>query len=156
MARKPSADRRVACLNRKARHEYEIEAVLEAGLALRGGEVKALRQGNGNLVDAYALVREGQVTLHDFEIARYSHDHTGAEQPRRTRRLLLHAAEIRKLVMRLREPGMTLVPLAVYFKGPWAKVELGLARGRKKHDKREALKRRQDEREMDRESRRRR
>ena len=155
MARKSPDDRRVACLNRKARHEYMIEAVIEAGLELRGGEVKALRQGNGNLVDAYALVREGQVTLHDFEISRYTHDHTGGEQPRRSRRLLLHAAEIRKLIMKLREPGMTLVPLSVYFKGPWAKVELGLARGKKKHDKREALKRRQDEREMDRQRRRR-
>jgi SsrA-binding protein len=153
---KTSDDRRAVCVNRKARHDYLIEATVEAGLALRGGEVKALRQGNGNLVDAYALLRGGRVTLHDFEIARYSHDHTGGEQPRRSRALLLHAAEIRKLAMKLREPGMTLVPLAVYFKGPWAKVELGLARGKRKHDKREALKRRQDQREMDRAHRRRR
>ena len=94
MAKKSGDKSRVACVNRKARHDYMIEATIEAGLALRGAEVKALRQGNGNLTDAYAMIREGRVTLHGFEISRYTHDQTGREEPRRSRALLLNAAEI--------------------------------------------------------------
>lgn len=150
MAGKPKSDHRTVCMNRKARRDFEIEAVIEAGISLRGAEVKALREGKGNLRDAYARIVGGRPVLVDLEITPYSHDHTGDEEPRRTRPLLLKRAEIRKILSRLREPGRTLVPLSIYFKGPWAKVELGLAHGRRKADKRQAIKEREAKRDMDR------
>ncbi len=153
--RKPTDGPKVACVNRRARHDYTIDATIEAGLSLTGGEVKALREGRGNLTDAFARIDRGRPVVLDFEIQPYSKDQTGHTVPRRPRALLLHRAEIRKLVMRLREPGNTLVPLRVYFKGPWAKIELGLAKGRRKQDKRQALREREHEREISRESRRR-
>jgi SsrA-binding protein len=155
MAKGSRDDHKTVCRNRKAHHEYEIDATIEAGIVLRGGEVKALREGKGNLVDAYARIHQGRVSIVDFEISVYSNDQTGTETPRRSRPLLLHAAEIKRLLSRLREPGATLIPLSVYFKGPWAKVELGLAKGRRKHDKRQALRQREAQREMDRQRRRR-
>ena len=156
MARKDAPPPPV-CSNRKARHDYEILDRVEAGLVLRGTEVKALREGKGNLVDAYVTFEDERPVLLKFEISPYSHDRSGeGEGTRRARQLLLKKPEIRKLRARLRERGLTVVPLSVYFSGPWAKVELGLARGKAKADKRQALKRREAEREMDRAARRRR
>ncbi|MBM3984354.1 MAG: SsrA-binding protein SmpB [Planctomycetes bacterium] len=148
-ARDPHAVRTV-CVNRKARFDYEILDRVEAGLVLSGSEVKALREGKGNLVDAYVMVRDGRAQVLNLEISRYTHDHLCTLAPRRVRGLLLHQREIRKLEARVREKGLTLVPLSVYFKGPWAKLEVALARGKRKSDKRESLKRREDQREMDR------
>ncbi len=143
-------DRKTVCVNRKARFDYEIVDRVEAGLVLTGAEVKALREGKGNLVDAYVLVRDGRAQVHNLEISRYTHDHTEGSAPRRTRGLLLKAQEIRRLQARVREKGLTIVALSVYFRGPWAKLELALARGRKRADKRETLRRKEAQRDMDR------
>lgn len=140
---------KVVCVNRKARYDYEVLDTVEAGLVLKGSEAKALREGKGNLVDAYALLAADGPILHGFEISCYSHDNAGEISSRRTRGLLLHAAEIRRLKARMREKGLTLVPLRVYFKGAWAKVELGLARGRRKSDKRQQLRAKAAQRDVD-------
>jgi SsrA-binding protein len=123
--------------NRKARHDYDIRGTLEAGIELKGSEVKSIREGKANLSDAYATVENGQVILHHLHISAYkmaSENH----DPLRPRRLLLHKREIRKLTMQTQQKGMTLIPLAVYFKGHVAKIELAVAVGRKKYDKRQA------------------
>ena len=156
MARKGAPTRRSVCVHRRARHDYDVLQTLEAGLVLRGTEVKALREGKGNLVDAYVSLRGGKPVLHNLEISPYSHDTSGGGEAKRPRRLLLHAAEINKLTQRLREKGLTLVPLEIYFQGPWAKVELGVCRGRRKADKREKLKSREAQRDIDRAMRRKR
>ena len=144
-------DRRTVCINRRARFDFELLDRIEAGLVLTGAETKALREGKGNLVDAYVLVRGGRAQVLNLEISRYSHDHQeAATPPRRTRGLLLKAQEIRRLEARVREKGLTLVPVSIYFSGPWAKLEVALARGKKKADKRETLRRKEDQREMDR------
>ena len=150
MGARADDDRKTVCVNRKARFDYEIVDRIEAGLVLTGAEVKALREGKGNLVDAYVMVRDGRAQVLNFEISRYTHDHAEASAPRRTRGLLLKAQEIRRLQARVREKGLTLVVLSVYFRGPWAKLEVALARGRKKSDKRETLRRREAQRDMDR------
>ena len=151
MSDKPDDRRRIVSVNRKARFDYEILDRIEAGLILTGAEVKALREGKGNLVDAYVLVRNGKAEVHNLEISRYTHDHVAdSPPPRRTRGLLLHQREMVKLEARVHEKGLTLIPLSIYFSGPWAKLEVALARGKKKADKRETLKRREDQREMDR------
>jgi SsrA-binding protein len=151
MSEKPDDRRRIVSVNRKARFDYEILDRIEAGLVLSGSEVKALREGKGNLVDAYVLVRGGKAEVHNLEISRYTHDHVvNSPQPRRTRKLLLHLREIVKLEARVHEKGLTLIPLSIYFSGPWAKLEVALARGKKKADKRETLRRREDQRDMDR------
>ena len=151
MPARPDDDRRTVCVNRRARFDYELIDRIEAGLVLTGAETKALREGKGNLVDAYVLVRDGRAQVLNLEISRYSHDHQeAATPPRRTRGLLLKAQEIRRLQARVREKGLTLVPVSVYFKGPWAKLEVALARGKRKGDKRESLRRKEDQREMER------
>lgn len=149
-------DRKVVCVNRKARHDYDLVDSFEAGLVLTGPEVKALREGKGNLVDAYVMIRQERPQLLNFEISAYTFDQTGTANPRRTRGLLLHRNEIRKLIARTREKGLTLVPLQVYFRGPWAKVEVALGRGRRKADKRQALRAKADRRQTDRDLQRRR
>ncbi len=157
MARRGAPARRTVCVHRRARHDYDVLQTLEAGLVLRGSEVKALREGKGNLVDAYVSLRDGRPVLHSLEISPYSHDTARTDgDTRRNRGLLLHASEIRKLTATLREKGLTLVPLEIYFQGPWAKVELGVCRGRRKADKREKLKSREAQRDIDRALRRRR
>ncbi|AFY77911.1 MAG: SsrA-binding protein SmpB [Hydrococcus sp. C42_A2020_068] len=135
--------------NRQARFLYEILETYEAGIELLGTEVKSIRAGKVNLRDGYALIRNGEAWLINVHISPYeasgqyfNHD------PRRTRKLLLHRKEISKLIGQVEQKGLTLVPLKMYFKGSWVKVSLGLGRGKKLHDKRETLKRRQDEREM--------
>jgi len=124
--------------NRKARHDYEIKNSFEAGIELRGCEVKSLRDGKVNLSDAYAEIARNQVWLKNLHISPYKMA-TETIDPYRTRRLLLHKREIYKLLVQTQQKGMTLIPLAIYFKGKRVKIELGVAVGRKKYDKRQAI-----------------
>ena len=133
--------------NRRARHDYEILETVEAGIVLRGTEVKALRQGKASLQDAYAGIEGNDVILH-MQIPEYSHAGYSSHEPTRARKLLLHRVEIERLAQKVRERGLTLVPLRVYFKGQLVKVEIGLARGKREHDKRQALAKRDADREM--------
>jgi len=144
------AEERVVATNRRARHEYEILETLEAGLVLRGTEVKALRAGQVNFKDSYATVRGREAWLLGCHISPYSHGTDANHDPERERKLLLHAREITRLTGKVAERGLTVVPLKVYFKNGRAKVELGLARGKKLHDKRATLRERETRREMDR------
>lgn len=137
--------------NRQARHQYEILETFEAGLELKGTEVKSIRAGKANLRDGFAQVRDGELWLHNVHISphsttiqQYNHD------PRRTRKLLLHKGEIRKLIGKVEQKGLTLVPLKIYVVRGWIKVTLALAKGKKLHDKRESLKRKQAKREVER------
>lgn len=140
MAAAPKQEnRKLVCQNRRARHDYEILDRYEAGMVLTGSEVKSLRDGGAALVDSYAEVRDGEVYLVGASIARYSAASYMNHEPKRARKLLLHAREIAKLDARVREKGLTLVPLAIYFLRGRAKVELGLARGRRAYDKRERI-----------------
>ena len=143
-----ASDRTVAT-NRRARHEYEILETAEAGLVLRGTEVKSLRAGQVTFKDSYATVRNAEAWLVGCHIIPYSHGSSANHDPERDRKLLLHRREITRLVGKVAERGLTLVPLRLYFKGGRAKVELGLARGRKLHDKRAAIREREVRREMD-------
>jgi SsrA-binding protein len=140
-----SSSRRVVARNRKARHEFDILETFEAGMALKGPEVKSIRSGGVAFRDAFARVDGGEVWLHNLHISPYEQANRFNEDPLRPRRLLLHRQEIRKLVGKVEEKGLTLVPLEIYFTRGYAKVTLALARGRKLHDKREALKRRQQD-----------
>jgi SsrA-binding protein len=142
--------RTVVASNRKARHDYAILETFEAGLALTGTEVKALRAGRASLVDAFAQESRGELWLHGMHIPEYAMGTWTNHPPRRVRKLLLHRGEIDRLTGKLRETGLTLVPLSVYFADGWAKVELGLARGKKSYDKRQDLAKRDAEREISR------
>jgi SsrA-binding protein len=139
---------RVVVSNRKARHDYFILDSLEAGLVLRGTEVKSLRAGNANLQDSYALIKNGEVWIFGMHISPYERGSYMNHDPRRTRKLLLSKREIRKLLGRVQEKGLNIIPLSIYFKGPYAKVELGIAQGKKSYDKREALKQREAKRDI--------
>ena len=150
MSRQSEEGRKVACSNRKAFHDYEVLDRLEAGLVLLGSEVKSLREGGGSLVDAYAEVRDGEVFLVGAHIAEYRQASYLNHKPRRDRKLLLHAAEISKLGARVREKGQTLIPLQIYFSKSRAKVELALARGRKAYDKRDRIRKRDQQRHEER------
>jgi len=137
--------------NRQARHQYEILETFEAGIELRGTEVKSIRAGKANLRDGFAQLREGELWLqnvhispHSTTIQQYNHD------PRRTRKLLLHKGEIRKLIGKVEQKGLTLVPLKIYVTRGWIKVTIALAKGKKLHDKRDSLKRKQEKREVER------
>ncbi len=141
-------EHRVIVSNRKARHEYEILETLEGGLVLTGTEVKSLRAGKANLLDAYALLKGGEVWLLGMHINPYEHGSYRNHVPDRTRKVLLHARQIYKLQGRVAERGLALIPLAIYFKGPYAKVELAIARGKRLYDKRESIKRRDAERDL--------
>jgi len=140
--------RKVVASNRKARHDYAILDTYEAGLALTGTEVKSLRLGRASLVDAFAQEHDGELFLHHMHIPEYTQGTWTNHEPRRTRKLLLKRLEIDRLIGKLRESGLTLVPLQVYFADGWAKVELGLARGKKSYDKRQDLAKRDAEREI--------
>jgi SsrA-binding protein len=133
--------------NRKARHDYHLLETIEAGLALLGTEVKAVREGRVNLRDSYARVKDGEVFLCNVNISPYSHRGYADHEPLRERKLLLHRSEIRKLIGRTVEKGMTLVPVRMYFKNGRVKVAVSLAKGKKEYDKRETLKRREADRE---------
>lgn len=139
---------RVVTTNRKARHEYTVIDTVEAGMVLKGTEVKSLRQGNANLADSYAEIIRGEVWLHGMHISPYDQGSYNNVDPRRDRKLLLHRKEIRKLTGRVAEKGMTLVPLKVYFKKNLAKVLLGVSIGKKVHDRRRAIADREIEREL--------
>lgn len=139
--------RQVAARNRKARHEFEILETLEAGMELRGPEVKSIRAGHVSFQDAFARVESGEVRLHSLHISPYEQANRANSDPVRPRRLLLNRREIRHLASRVDEKGLTIVPLEIYFSRGYAKVTLGVARGRKLHDKRESVKRREQERE---------
>jgi SsrA-binding protein len=142
--------RKVVATNRKARFNYEILDTFEAGIVLLGSEVKSLRAAQVQLKDSYASIRGGEVWLENTHIAPYSFAVEGGHDPERPRKLLLHRREIDRLNSRIREEGLTLVPLQVYFKDGKAKVELGLGRGKRTRDKRREIVDRQQKREMDR------
>jgi len=136
--------------NRKARYDFAIDDTFEAGLVLVGTEVKSLRLGRASLVDGFAEIDHGEVFLHGVHIPEYTEGTWTNHEPRRTRKLLLNKIEIDRLLGKLKESGLTLVPLSVYFNDGWAKVELGLARGKKSYDKRQDLAKRDAEREIQR------
>jgi SsrA-binding protein len=136
--------------NRKAWHEYEILETLEAGLVLTGTEIKSLRGGKGNLRDSYARVDKGQVFLHNMHISPYEQGNRANVDPLRVRKVLLHKEEIRRLLGKTREKGLALIPLKIYLSHGLAKVELGLARGKRQYDKREAIAEREIGRERER------
>ncbi len=142
---------KVVASNRKAYHDYFIEEKFEAGIVLRGTEVKSLRQGRVNLQDSYAGVKEGEVFIHHCHISPYSHGNVMNHDPIRVRKLLLHRKEINKLLGKTQQKGLTLIPLRVYFsKRGQAKVELGLAKGKKQYDRRESIRAREAGREVER------
>ena len=136
--------------NRRARHDYSILDTYEAGLVLTGSEVKSLRDGKANLTDSYARIQKGEAFLVNAHISHYPGANQFNHEPTRTRKLLLHAREIERLTGKTKERGLTLVPLRLYFRNGKAKVELGLARGKKLYDKRETLRRKVAEREVER------
>ncbi|MFC8731544.1 SsrA-binding protein SmpB [Luteimicrobium sp. NPDC057192] len=136
--------RQVVASNRKARHDYVIDDVFEAGIVLSGTEVKALRQGRASLVDGFVLVDRGEAWLENVYVPEYSQGTWTNHAPRRKRKLLLHRSEIDRLEAKTREKGQTIIPLQLYFLDGRAKVEIALARGKKEYDKRQALRERQD------------
>ena len=141
---------KVVCRNKKAYHDYFIEETFEAGIVLLGTEVKSLRQGRANLTDGYVTIKGSEAFLLNSHISPYSHGNLQNHEPLRTRKLLLHAAEIKKLWARLSQKGYSLVPLQIYFKGPHAKVQLGLARGKRLFEKRDSIKKKEAKKEIDR------
>ncbi len=134
--------------NRRARHDYDILERFEAGIVLTGTEIKSVREHHVQLVGAYARARDGELWVQDMHIAPYSHAGYARHEPRRDRKLLLHRREIRRVKELLEEKGLTLIPLSLYLKRGKAKLELGVARGRKQYDRREAIKERDVSREM--------
>jgi SsrA-binding protein len=149
MANKNPAHNDIA-VNRRARHDYEIEETFEAGLVLTGSEVKALRAGKANLKDSYGRVEREEIWLWNAHISPYGPASQFGHEPTRIRKLLLHREEIQRLTGKVKERGFTLVPLRLYFKNGRAKVQIGLARGKKHYDKRASIREREVKREMDR------
>jgi SsrA-binding protein len=142
---------KVVASNRRARHDYDILETFECGIVLTGSEVKSIRDGKIQLKDSYARVQDGEVWLHGVHVSPYAYAHgPNAHDPDRSRKLLLHRAEIDELMGRTQQESLTLVPLSVYFKDGRAKVELGLAKGRRRYDKRQAIATREAAREADR------
>jgi len=134
--------------NRKARHDYHILDKVEAGIVLHGTEVKSLRDGRANLKDSYASLKDEEIFLYNLHISPYSHGNINNHDPVRVRKLLLHKKEIKKLIGKTQEKGLTLVPLRLYFKRGKAKVELALAKGKKSYDKRQDIAKRDADRDM--------
>ena len=143
-------DEKNITVNRKARHEYSILQTYEAGIVLTGTEVKSLREGKANLVDSYASLDKGEVWLHSAHISEYRQGNINNHDPVRTRKLLLNKSEIRKLIGKVKEKGLTLIPLRLYFKKGKVKVELALAKGKKVYDKRASIAKRDFERDQER------
>ncbi len=139
---------KLICNNKKAYHDYFIEEKFEAGLVLQGTEVKSLRAGKANLNDSFMLVRDGEAYLHNLNISHYEFGNRQNHQPDRNRKLLLHRREIDRLYGRIREKGLSVIPLRLYFKNGLVKVEIGLAKGKKLYDKREDMKEKDSKREM--------
>lgn len=151
MTKDKDASEKVVATNRKAFHDYFIEDKFEAGIVLQGTEVKSLRDGRVNLQDSYASVRDTEIFLHNCHISPYSHGNIMNHDPTRVRKLLLHKTEINKLMGKTQQKGLTLIPLRIYFsKRGHAKVELGLAKGKKLYDRRESIKAREAGREVER------
>ena len=142
--------RTLVAQNKKARHDYSIEDVYEAGIVLMGTEVKSLRAGRASLTDGYATVDDGEVWLRGVHIPEYDLGTWTNHEPRRARKMLLRKEDLRRIAGKTKEAGLTLVPLALYFKDGYAKVEIALARGRKSYDKRQAIAERESRREADR------
>ncbi|MFH1953284.1 MAG: SsrA-binding protein SmpB [Pseudomonadota bacterium] len=140
---------KTVCRNKKASHNYSLDEFMEAGIVLLGAEVKSLREGRANLVDSYAKVKRGEVFLYNMHIAPYPFAHYLELNPTRTRKLLLNRKEIRRLIGKTEEKGYSLIPTKVYFTRGRAKVEIALAKGKKKYDKRRALKEKELKREID-------
>jgi SsrA-binding protein len=136
--------------NRKARHDYFIEDQFEAGMVLKGTEVKSLRQGRANLKDSYAKIRNGELWVHQMHISPYPFAYYDNHDPVRVRKLLLHSYEIRKLYGKLNERGYALIPLRLYFREGKVKILVGLAKGKRQYDKRESMRRRDQKRDLDR------
>ncbi len=149
MAEKKPSDMKMVAENRKARHEYEIMDRMEAGLVLLGTEVKAARQGRVNLKDSYVSTRGGELYLVQCHISPYTHSYYDNHDPLRERKLLMHKQEIRRLIGKITERGLTLIPLRVYFRKGVLKVELGLGRGKKAHDRRAAVRDRELKRDVE-------
>lgn len=141
---------KIIATNKKARHDYDISNEIEAGIVLVGTEVKSIRQGRVNLKDSYADIKNGEVFLKQMHISPYENAYYDNHEPLRSRKLLLHNREIKKLIGKTSERGFTIVPLKVYFKNGKIKVQIGLAKGKKLYDKRDTIKKRDIQREMDR------
>lgn len=141
---------KIIATNRKARHDYHIDDTFEAGMTLTGTEIKSIRAGRVSLRDSFAVVKEGELWLMNAHIAPYDQGTYANHEPRRPRKLLMHRREINRIAGQLQEKGFTLVPLRLYLKNNLAKVELGLARGKKQYDKRAALRQKETRREIDR------
>jgi SsrA-binding protein len=141
---------KVVCQNRKAYHDYHIDETVESGIALLGTEVKSLREGKANLKDSYVIIKGGEVFLLNCHISPYSHGNIMNHDPLRTRKLLLHKKEISRLAGKVVAKGYTLIPLKLYFKDSFAKVEIGLAKGKKLFEKRDTIKEREARREIER------
>jgi SsrA-binding protein len=146
----PASGPRDLATNRQARFKYHLLDKWEAGIVLQGSEVKSLRDGNVNLKDSFATVRDGEVFLHSMHIAPYAPAAGEQHEPERTRKLLLHRREIDRLIGKTKESGLTLIPTRIYFKGSNAKVEIALGKGKDLYDKRQSIKEREQQREMDR------
>jgi len=140
---------KIVCRNRKASYDYHIDETIEAGLVLLGPEVKSLREGRANLVDSYARIKKGEAFLHSMHITAYPFAHHMELDPVRTRKLLLNKRELKRIIGKTEEKGYSLIPTKVYFKDGKAKVELALAKGKRKYDKRRALKEKELKREID-------
>ena len=145
-----SPEEKNVTVNRKARYEYEILQVYEAGIVLQGTEVKALREGKANLVDSYGLLKDNEIWLIGAHISEYTQGNINNHDPTRTRKLLMNRSEIRKLIGKVKEKGLTLVPLRIYFKKGRVKIEIALAKGKKVHDKRETIAKRDFNRDQER------
>ena len=141
---------KIVAKNSKAYHDYFIEEKYETGIELAGTEVKSIRLGNVNLKDSFCLVKDGEISVLGMHISPYEKGNIFNKDPRRPRRLLMHKREIMRLFGRIKQDGYSLIPLSVYFKGPRVKLEIGLAKGKKLYDKREAAAQREAKREMDR------
>src|SRR5919112_4882634 len=148
MAGRETGRGKLVAQNKKARHDYAIDETFEAGIVLTGTEVKSLRQGRASLVDAYAAVQDGELWLFGALIPEYTEGTWNNHTPRRTRKLLMHRMEINRLIGKLKEGGLALVPLSLYFKDGRAKVELALGKGRKAYDKRQVMAERDAQKEM--------
>ena len=148
MDQKPSV--KVAAKNSKAYHDYFIEDKFETGIELAGTEVKSIRQGNVNLKDSYCIVKDGEIRVHGMHVSPYEKGNIFNKDPLRPRRLLMHKREILRLFAKMKQDGYAIVPLSVYFRGPRVKLEIGLAKGKKLYDKREAAAAKDARREMDR------
>ncbi|NSL53152.1 SsrA-binding protein SmpB [Calidifontibacillus erzurumensis] len=146
----PKGEGKVIAQNKKAYHDYFIEDTYEAGIVLQGTEIKSIRAGRVNLKDSFAKIQKGEVFLHNMHISPYEQGNRYNHDPLRTRKLLLHKREIQKLIGITKEQGYSLIPLKIYLKNGYAKVLIGLAKGKKKYDKREDMKRKEAKREVER------